>query len=91
MMPSGNQELTGVCTLSVQFNFGDSFIHHPMEVDPFNPPRWDMPPELAGVLWVNNDFPFTSAWRPNPAPETPAPPLLAAEEAASSNLSTTGT
>ncbi|MGW3652757.1 hypothetical protein [Streptomyces sp. NPDC000878] len=72
--------LEGVFRLSVQFNFGDSFIHHPVEVDPFNPPRWTMPPELAGVLWVNNDFPFTTAWRPNPAPVTPAPPALTAKE-----------
>ncbi|MEU1455703.1 hypothetical protein [Streptomyces avermitilis] len=73
--------LEGVSALSVQFNFGDSFIHHPVEIDPFNPPRWTMPPELAGVLWVNNDFPFTTAWRPNPAPATPAPPVLTAQEA----------
>ncbi|MET9485044.1 hypothetical protein [Streptomyces sp. NPDC006638] len=76
--------LKGSPTLSVQFNIGDSFIHHPVEVDPFNPPRWTMPPELAGVLWVNNDFPFTAAWRPNPTAATPAPPTLIAQPADSS-------
>jgi hypothetical protein len=59
----------GVATVSVQFDFGDSFIHHPVEIDPLNPPRWTMPPELAGLLWVNNDFPFTGTWRPNPSAE----------------------
>lgn len=68
--------LAGVPTLSVQFNFGDSFIHQPVEIDPRNPPRWTMPPDLAGVLWVNNGFPFTAAWRPNPAAALPAPPGL---------------
>ncbi|MGW8767844.1 hypothetical protein ACWGN5_35770 [Streptomyces sp. NPDC055815] len=77
--------LQGVATLSVQFNFGDSFIHHPVEVDPFNPPRWTMPPELAGVLWVDNEFPFTTAWRPNRAAATPAPTALAVQETDSSH------
>lgn len=72
--------LRGAPTLSVQFNFGDSFIHKPVDIDPSNPPRWTMPPELAGVLWVNNDFPFTSAWRPNPAATTPAPPGFTGQE-----------
>ncbi|MEU2245065.1 hypothetical protein ABZ572_37420 [Streptomyces sp. NPDC018338] len=63
--------LQGVATISVQFDFGDSFIHHPVEVDPFNPPRWTMPSALAGVLWVDNEFPFTTDWRPNPAARQP--------------------
>lgn len=65
--------LKGVPAMSVQFDFGDSFIHQPVEIDPHNPPHWTMPPALAGVLWVNNDFPFTTAWRPNPAAAIPAP------------------
>ncbi|MFJ4013960.1 hypothetical protein [Streptomyces sp. NPDC090026] len=69
--------LQGVATISVQFDFGDSFIHHPVEVDPSNPPRWTMPSDLAGVLWVRNDFPFTTAWRPNPVAAAPVPPALA--------------
>ncbi|MEU1368289.1 polymorphic toxin-type HINT domain-containing protein [Streptomyces sp. NPDC005803] len=52
--------------MSVQFNFGDPFIHHPVDVDLSNPPRWTMPPELAGVLWVNNDSPFTTPVAPTP-------------------------
>ncbi|MFD9721032.1 hypothetical protein [Streptomyces sp. NPDC059076] len=68
--------LAGAATVSVQFNYGDSFIHHPIGMDPFNPPRWSMPSELAGVLWVDNEFPFTTAWRPNPAAAFPAPPKL---------------
>lgn len=83
--------LKGAPTLSVQFNFGDSFIHHPVEVDPFNPPRWTMPPELAGVLWVNNDFPFTAVWRPNRTAEIPAPSALVVQEADPSDLSTAET
>ncbi|ALC25700.1 hypothetical protein [Streptomyces sp. CFMR 7] len=72
--------LRGAPTLSVQFNFGDSFIHKPVDIDPSNPPRWTMPPDLSGVLWVNNQFPFTSIWRPNPAATTPPPPGLAGQE-----------
>ncbi|MEW1567444.1 hypothetical protein AB0454_31285 [Streptomyces sp. NPDC093509] len=72
--------LRGAPTLSMQFNFGDSFIHHPVEIDPSNPPRWTMPPELAGVLWVHNDFPFTATWRVNPAAAISVPPALAVPE-----------
>ncbi|MFD7973012.1 hypothetical protein [Streptomyces clavifer] len=39
-----------------------------------------MPPELAGVLWVNNDFPFTTAWRLNPIAATRVPAALAVQE-----------
>ncbi|MEV7817760.1 hypothetical protein AB0P05_45245 [Streptomyces flaveolus] len=74
--------LAGASRVSMQFNFGDTFLHQPVEIDPLNPPRWTMPPELAGVLWVNNDFPFTTVWRPNPTAAIPAPPALAAQEAA---------
>ncbi|MFC8270154.1 hypothetical protein ACFUIZ_31235 [Streptomyces cinereoruber] len=77
--------LQGIATISVQFDFSDSFIHHPVEVNPLDPPRWTMPPELAGVLWVNNEFPFTTAWRPNPAAAAPAPLALAVEETGSSH------
>lgn len=68
--------LNGSPTLSVQFNFGDPFIHHPVDVDLSNPPRWTMPPELAGVLWVSNDYPFTTTCRPNPTAAAPAPPAF---------------
>ncbi|MHB9861997.1 hypothetical protein [Streptomyces sp. YIM S03343] len=83
--------LKGAATLSFQFNFGDTFIHAPVEIDPSNPPRWTMPSELAGVLWVNNDFPFTTDWRPNPTAAIPAPPALVTQDADPSDLSTTQT
>ncbi|WP_329564470.1 hypothetical protein OG711_38715 (plasmid) [Streptomyces uncialis] len=69
--------LTGTPTMTVQFNFGDSFIHEPVSFQPGAPPRWSMPPDLAGVLWVDNVFPFTTRWRPNQATAAPAPPGLA--------------
>ncbi|MGW3404631.1 hypothetical protein [Streptomyces zhihengii] len=71
--------LQGAATSSFQFDFGDSFISHSVEIDPFNPPRWTMPSDLAGVLWVHNDFPFSTTWRPNPAAATSAPRAFAAE------------
>lgn len=73
--------LNGSPTLSVQFNSGDTFIHYPVEVDLSNPPHWAMPPDLTGVLWVNNDYPFTTGWRPNPTAAAPAPPAFLAQEA----------
>ncbi|MEU0661079.1 hypothetical protein [Streptomyces lavendulocolor] len=79
--------LAGTSTLSVPFNFGDTFIHHPVEVDPLNPQRWAMPPELTGVLWGSNDFPLTTVWRPNPTAATPAPPALGAQEVEASGVS----
>jgi hypothetical protein len=68
--------LNGTPTVTVQFEYGDSYIHPPIEMQPDNPPRWTMPPELAGVLWVDNEFPFTSTWRPNTAARIPAPERL---------------
>ena len=68
--------LNGEHTVTVQFNYGDTFIHAPMELQPGNPPRWAMPPELAGVLWVDNEFPFTAIWRPNATALRPAPDRL---------------
>ncbi|MDQ0765659.1 hypothetical protein [Streptomyces canus] len=68
--------LNGEHTVTVQFNYGDTFIHAPIDLQPGNPPRWAMPPELAGVLWVGNAFPFTARWRPNATALTPAPDRL---------------
>jgi hypothetical protein len=68
--------LNGEHTVTVQFNYGDTFIHDPLDLQPGNPPRWSMPPELAGVLWVDNEFPFTATWRPNLKARTPAPDRL---------------
>ena len=71
--------LKGVSSVRFQLDFGDQYIGPPVEINPFNPPRWTMPPELAGVLWVNNEFPYNTDWRPNPAAATPAPPVLGSE------------
>ncbi|WP_405542712.1 hypothetical protein OG478_13560 [Streptomyces phaeochromogenes] len=68
--------LNGEHTVTVQFNYGDTFIHDPLDLQPGNPPRWSMPPELAGVLWMDNEFPFTATWRPNLKARTPAPDRL---------------
>ncbi|GGU41012.1 hypothetical protein [Streptomyces violascens] len=65
--------LRGANSIRVQFDFGDSFIHEPIEMQPDRPPRWTMPDDLAGVLWVDNTFPFTTQWRPNPHALIPAP------------------
>ncbi|MGW2651614.1 hypothetical protein ACWC2T_43780 [Streptomyces sp. NPDC001393] len=70
--------LNGEHTITVQFDYGDSFIHKPLEAQLGNPPRWAMPPDLAGVLWVDNTFPFTAVWRPNPETRNPAPARLTA-------------
>jgi hypothetical protein len=69
--------LEGEPTITIKFDFGDTHIHRPVEVQPLNPPRWVMPKELAGVLWVDNVFPFTTSWRPNPDALIPAPRPLA--------------
>lgn len=72
--------LTGTHTLTFQFSPGDTFIHEPVTLQPGRPPRWAMPAELAGVLWVDNAFPFTTHWRPNHDALTPAPADLAVAE-----------
>lgn len=68
--------LKGEHTFTVQFNPADTYIHEPLLFQPGNPPRWAMPPQLAGVLWVDNTFPFTTRWRPNPDARTLAPTRL---------------
>ncbi|MCT9075254.1 hypothetical protein [Streptomyces fulvoviolaceus] len=68
--------LNGQPTVTVQFNFGDTFIHNPIEFQPDNPPRWTMPSDLAGVLWLDHEFPFTATWRANSEAQTPAPERL---------------
>ncbi|MFD6912197.1 hypothetical protein ACFWB2_06785 [Streptomyces virginiae] len=68
--------LKGVHTLTVQLRFGDSFVHQPIALQPGKPPRWSMPAELAGVLWVDNNFPFSGQWRPNPDAAMRAPAEL---------------
>ena len=65
--------LSGEPTVTVQFNLGDTYIGEAMSP----PPRWDMPAELAGLLWVDNVFPFAVTSRPNPAAHRPMPAALA--------------
>jgi hypothetical protein len=49
--------LTGSLTATAQFNFGDAWIAE-STVDLARPERWEMPADLAGVLWVRNQMPF---------------------------------
>ncbi|MFJ8636988.1 hypothetical protein [Streptomyces sp. NPDC093568] len=70
--------LNGTPTVTVQFDYGDTYIHNPIEFQPDKPPRWAMPSELAGVLWVDNEFPFTAMWRANAKARTPVPQQLTA-------------
>ncbi|MBP2702922.1 hypothetical protein JOL79_03785 [Microbispora sp. RL4-1S] len=65
--------LTGEQVITFQFNLGDAYIGGPAVPSP----RWDMPPELAGLLWIDNKFPFTVTSRPNPSAHRPMPALLA--------------
>jgi hypothetical protein len=69
--------LAGSFTTTLQFNFGDPWVGEGT-VDLGRPERWEMPAELAGVLWVHNQFPFGVAWRPNPAARRPASALSCA-------------
>jgi hypothetical protein len=69
--------LAGSLTTTMQFNIGDTWIGEET-VDLGRPDRWEMPAELAGVLWVDNQWPFDLAWRANPAARRPAATLGAA-------------
>jgi hypothetical protein len=69
--------LAGSLTTTMQFNFGDPWVGEGT-VDLGRPERWEMPADLAGVLWVHNRLPFGLAWRPNPAARRPASALGAA-------------
>ncbi|GAA1922848.1 hypothetical protein [Streptantibioticus ferralitis] len=59
--------LAGNPTMTLQFNAGDAYLGKPIQIDLNKPRKWQMPSDLAGVLWVGNQFPFGDlAWRPNP-------------------------
>jgi len=73
--------LAGRPTTSLQFNFGDVYYGAPTKINLGRPPRWEMPDDLAGVLWVHNEFPFQVSWRPNPEARRPAPRELAGSRA----------
>ena len=68
---------TGKPVFTMQFNFGDCYLGKPVDINPAKPARWAMPPELAGVLWIDNTFPFGAQWRPNAEAVRPAPNVLA--------------
>ncbi|WP_405890252.1 hypothetical protein OG427_17850 [Streptomyces sp. NBC_00133] len=69
--------LSGRATMSLQFNFGDVYFGEPTEIRSGRPERWEMPSDLAGVLWAHNQPPFDLAWRANPAATLPAPQAIA--------------
>ncbi|WP_182885746.1 hypothetical protein [Microbispora sp. H10885] len=65
--------LTGEQVITFQFKPGDAYIGKAA----VPPSRWDVPAELAGLLWIDNKFPFTMTSRPNPSAHRPMPALLA--------------
>jgi hypothetical protein len=52
--------------ITMQFDFGDTFIAPPTTVEwkPVEP--WSMPRDLAALLWVDVAFPFSATVRENP-------------------------
>ncbi|WP_214111404.1 hypothetical protein [Acrocarpospora catenulata] len=64
--------LHGQSVITFQFKAGDTHIGRVNSPSP----KWDMPPELAGLLWVENAFPFAVTSRPNAAAERPMPAAL---------------
>ncbi|MDJ0342831.1 hypothetical protein QMK19_23285 [Streptomyces sp. H10-C2] len=68
--------LDGRLTTTLQFNFGDNYLGPPQDINPSFPRRWAMPADLAGVLWIDNVYPFGATWRPNGAAARPAPEAL---------------
>ncbi|MEU7794850.1 hypothetical protein AB0B11_15595 [Micromonospora tulbaghiae] len=57
--------IAGASTVSFQFNIGDTFIGS-KPINLARPPRWSMPTDLAGLLWLHNQLPFAATARPNP-------------------------
>ncbi|KWX03235.1 hypothetical protein LI90_4286 [Carbonactinospora thermoautotrophica] len=67
--------LAGRQTITFQFNAGDPFIgEQTVQLD--RPRHWRMPPELSGLLWISNQFPFALTARPNPTAQRPMPHAL---------------
>jgi hypothetical protein len=58
-----------------QFNAGDPFIGE-QTVNMAPVPPWNWPGNLAGLLWVANQFPFDLTVRPNPAAGRTMPAAL---------------
>ncbi|WP_033822962.1 hypothetical protein [Kitasatospora sp. MBT63] len=72
--------LAGQPVLTIQFGYGDTHAGQPVNVDLGAPARWSMPPDLAGVLWINTTSlggpPYPAHWRPNDSALRPAPAAL---------------
>jgi hypothetical protein len=61
--------------VTFQFNAGDPFIgEQTVSMAPI--PAWEWPSDLAGLLWVANQLPFSIAARPNPAAHERMPTAL---------------
>ncbi|MGI5151444.1 hypothetical protein ACQEVC_34610 [Plantactinospora sp. CA-294935] len=56
--------IAGQAVITFQFNPGDTFIGD-RTINLAHPPRWTMPPELSGLLWLNNHPPFEATARLN--------------------------
>lgn len=69
--------LTGEPVISFQYNVGDQFIGE-QTVNLGHIPRWTMPAQLSGLLWLHNQPPFAATARPNPVAALPFPAVLAA-------------
>jgi hypothetical protein len=68
--------LAGAPTVSFQFNIGDGYIGMKgTRLD--RPTQWTMPADLAGLLWLDNRYPFGGAARPNPKGRRALPHPLA--------------
>jgi hypothetical protein len=60
-------------SFTVQFGPGDTFIE-PVTTLAWKPVApWAMPVDLAALMWVSHDFPFTVALRSNPQAAIPFP------------------
>lgn len=68
--------LAGRPTSTFQFNIGDTFIGA-ATINLANPPMWKMPSDLAGILWLDNQLPFSATARVNRAAYSLMPPALA--------------
>jgi hypothetical protein len=70
--------LNGTPTMTFQFNAGDAHIGD-STIDMAHPPHWRMPREMAGLLWMSNEYPFPlAAVRPNLSADKQLPSILSA-------------
>jgi hypothetical protein len=69
--------LAGQPTTTFQFGTGDSYIGQ-AELNLGRPNQWVMPSALAGLLWIDNHFPFRTTWRANHHADSPLTAMLLA-------------